>query len=290
MTTDNNDMNSAGFGLYGKVIALLRCFYIDIKKNIIVFAASIIVMISLFLAYNAKISNSYSTSFTVVYEDLVRKIYGDRLEKLNNLLQTNRDKAQALLGIEKNEFASLNEISATNILGDDLSADMNIDKIPFIITIGLNDTSYIKEIQDGIVNYLENGNEYLIEKRKLRRAEIEGELNFISEQLDMMDSLKKMYNSASTKSSSDKSTSDASSSPSSGSVYQLSYELYKKKQELLKKKELPLNLYVIDDAIVPVKDSKPYLLVVMAGAFVGFLVYLGITYFILPVIRYKEPA
>ncbi len=165
--------------------------------------------------------------------------------------------------------------------------DMNTDKIPFVVTININDTSYIKEIQDGIISYLETGNEYLIEKRRLRKAEIASELAFITEQLALMDTFKRTYNNSSSGSQSDKTSSDAGAG-TGGSIYQLSYELYKKKQELLKKQEMPLNLYVIDDAIVPVKNSKSYVLVVAAGLFIGFIVYLLLAYFVLPVVRYKE--
>jgi len=287
MISESDGLNyQPGSGLYNKILVFLRRFYVDLRKHTTLFVSCILIVTALFLGYNIKKSNTYHASFTIVYEELVRKVYGDRLEKLNNLLQNNKFKAQALLKISQPALATLNEINATNILGDDLTMDMNTDKIPFVVTIRVSDTGYIKEIQDGVISYLETGNEYLIEKRRLKRAEIESELNFITEQLAMMDTFKRKYNAASSSTQSEKTSPEATTG--GGSIYQLSYELYKKKQELLKKKEMPLNLYVIDDAIVPVKDSKPYVLVIFAGIFIGFIFYLGILYFVLPVIRYKE--
>lgn len=284
MTTDNNSTNNNPdtLGIYTKLIIILHKFYVDIRKNIAVFLLCVIATTALFLTLNIKKSNSYSASFTVVYEELVRKVYGDRLEKLDLLLQSNKPKAQQILGLNDAAIASLKEISATNILGEDLSKDMNTDKIPFIVNISITDTSYILTIQKSIISYLENGNAYLIDKRKLKFKEIENELAFIDRQLNMMDTLKSKYYDDQSVGKSDK-NSDVGSS-----VYEISYELYKKRQELAKKLEMPMNLYVIDDAIVPSKNNKPMLLILFAGMVVGFVAYMFIAYIVLPVVRYKE--
>jgi len=278
--TENKDINTST--LYKRVIATLYFFYTDIKKNLVVFLSSIILVTGLFLALNIRKSNTYSASFTVLYEELVRKVYGDRLDKIDILLKSNKSKAQSLLNIDPKAMATLKEISSTNIIGEKLSKDINTDRIPFVVNIYLTDTTYTSEIQDGIINYLENGNDYLIDKRKLKIKEIDEELAFIDLQLAMMDTLKrKYYNEGSL-------NTDATTGTSEGSVYQISYELYKKRQELMKKKEMPMNLYVIDDALIPVRNSKPYILIVLAGIFCGFIVYLGMAYLVLPVLRYKE--
>lgn len=282
MGTDNSNMSNVfnNNGIYNKFIQILRAFYVDIKKNIVIFLACIISCSAVLTWLNMKRSNSYSASFTVVYEELVRKVYGDRLEKLDLLLQNNKPKAQQILGLNGAAITSLKEISATNILGEDLSKDMNTDKIPFIVYINITDTAYLASIQKSIISYLENGNSYLIDKRKLRLKEIQNELAFIDRQLNMMDTLKsKMYYSTS---KTDKST------EGNGTVYEVSYELYKKRQELTKKLDMPMNLYVIDDAIVPVKNNKPYAVILFAGMFIGFIIYMFIAYIVLPVVRYKE--
>ncbi|MBW7912780.1 MAG: hypothetical protein H3C54_03555 [Taibaiella sp.] len=229
-----------------------------------------------------KKANTYTASFTVMYEELVRKVYGDRLNKLNLLIEENNSKAQALLGLSKKQINSLKQIEATNILGEPLSKDLNVDKIPFIVNVYVSDTSYVRDIQEGIVNYLENANQYLINKRRLKIKEIDDEISFINRELKMMDSLKRLYHVGIT------ATSATSGSSSEGSLYSLSYELYKKKQELLKKKEMPMNLYVIDDAIVPTKSNRSYVLMAAAGLITGFILYILLAYIVLPVLRYKK--
>lgn len=274
--------------IYDKLIAFLRDYYVHLRKNRVLFILIFLVLTGAAVFLNAKKSNTYSASFTVVYEELVRKVYGDRLDKLNLLLKNDKSKAQQLLGISDEAAASLKEISATNILGENLSTDMNTDKIPFIINMYIKDAKYVQDIQNGIINYLETSNAYLIEKRRLKRKEIEEELAYIEQELSFLDTLKKKQTSKinmSVGASSDKS---ASSSEGSGVIYQVSYELYKKRQELIKKKEMPMNLYVIDDAIVPVKNNKPYLLVVIASFIATIFIYTIIAYFVLPVLYYDK--
>lgn len=273
--------NQPPVSLYDKLISVLHSFYVDIRKNIIIFFVCIILVPGVFIFLNMKKSNTYTASFTVMYEELVRKVYGDRLNKLNLLIEENNSKAQALLGLSKKQINSLKQIEATNILGEPLSKDLNVDKIPFIVNVYVSDTSYVRDIQEGIVNYLENANQYLINKRRLKIKEIDDEINFINRELKMMDSLKRLYHVGIA------ATPVTSGNSSEGSLYSLSYELYKKKQELLKKKEMPMNLYVIDDAIVPTKSNRSYVLMAAAGLITGFILYIILAYIVLPVLRYK---
>ena len=279
--TDNKDNinNSPAGNVYDKIIAFLHGVYVDMKANIVVLLACVIFFTGALIFSNIKKGNTYTSSFTVVYEELVRKIYGDRIKKLNILLNNNKARAQALLGLDKKTMADIEEISATNILGEDLTKDLNTDKIPFIVYITINDTSNVTKIQNAILFYLETGNSYLNDKRKLKLAELKNELLFLDNQLNMMDTLKRKYYGIA--------NSSESSNMSEANVYQISYELYKKKQELLKKIEMPQNLYVIDDALIPTKNNRSYVLITLAGVMAGFIAYLFIVYILLPVIKYK---
>lgn len=279
--TDNKDNinNSPASNVYDKIIAFLHGVYVDMKANIVVLLACVIFFTGALVFSNIKKGNTYTSSFTVVYEELVRKIYGDRIKKLNILLNNNKARAQALLGLDKKTMADIEEISATNILGEDLTKDLNTDKIPFIVYITINDTSNVTKIQNAILSYLETGNSYLNDKRKLKLAELKNELLFLDNQLNMMDTLKRKYYGIA--------NSSESSNMPEANVYQISYELYKKKQELLKKIEMPQNLYVIDDALIPTKNNRSYVLITLAGVMAGFIAYLFIVYILLPVIKYK---
>ena len=176
-------------------------------------------------------------------------------------------------------MSTIKEVEGTNILGENLSKDMNTDKIPFTVHIYISDTSYVKEIQNAIVNYLENGNAFLIDKRKMKIKETADELTFINQQLAMMDTLKRKYNS--------RFDDNEKANATASSIYQFSYELYKKKQELIKKRDMPMNLYVIDDAIVPISNNRSYLFVLPVALLIGLIIYIGMVYLLIPVVRYK---
>ncbi len=281
---DNYDTTnkSAPVNLYDKIIAFLHGVYVDIKANIVILLTCVVFFTSALIFSNIRKGNTYTSSFTVVYEELVRKIYGDRIKKLNVLLNTNKAKAQALLGLDKKTMADIEEITATNILGEDLTKDLNTDRIPFIVHIIVTDTSNVTKIENAILSYLETGNDYLNDKRKLKIAELNNELLFLDNQLNMLDTLKRKYYGVT--------NSSESSDMSEANVYQISYELYKKKQELLKKLEMPQNLYIIDDALIPTKNNRSYVIITLAGVIAGFIAYLFIVYIVLPVIRYKQTA
>lgn len=273
--------------LYDKLINLLRSFYADLRQGFALLTTVAIIVTGVLLLVNYWKSSTYKSSFTVVYEDLVRKVYGDKLDKLDLLLKNDKPKAQSLMNISDEAISSLKEIQATNILGEPLSEDMNVDKIPFVVELYTQDTAYVHEIQKGVLYYLETGNKYLKEKRRLKTKEIAEELQFIEEQLKLMEELKKTLKSPIVRFGikQEKSEKSESSTDNSGSVYEASYELYKKKQELLKKKELPLNLYVIDDAIVPIKNSKSNIMIVIFSLVISMIIYTVLRYLILPVVR-----
>lgn len=271
--------------IYTKVIALLSQAIIDFKKNFAIFLLAIIIPIATLSFLSLRKSNTYTASFTVVYEDLVRKIYGDRLEKLNTLLQSNNERAAELLNLDIKIVETIEEVKGTNILGEDLSKDMNIDRIPFIINITVTDTSKITEIQNGILSFLENSNSYLMEKRNLKISEIKDEIAFISTQLEMMDTLKRKYYL----SGKDASLSTEKATGTQADVYGLSYDLFKKRQDLMKKLEMPMNLYIIDDALVSKSAGRSFKAIGIIGVLIGLILYTSIVYVLLPAIRYKQP-
>lgn len=268
--------------LYAKLIRLLGRYFLGIKSHIQLFLVCLLLPTLGLVYMNNRKGDTYHASFTVVYEELVRKVYGDRIDNLNAIIQENKKKAAGLMGLEEKKVATLSEVSGSNILGDKLTKDLNTDKVPFIVHMYLTDTTYITDLQNGILNYLENGNDYLREKRRLRYKEMSDEIVFIENQLGIMDSVKKRGPSTPSAKGED------APAATQSSLYQFSYELYKKRQELVKKKEMPMNLYVIDDAISPAKNSRSYLLVIILGFTVGIIIYTILAYILFPILRYKE--
>lgn len=274
--------------LYTRLIAAIHNFLFGIRKSIAVFVLSMFVGILPFVIYYMSTEGTYKASFTVVYDDLVRKIYGDRLEKLNTLISQNQTKQVAtLLNLPETTANSIVKIQGTNILGEDLTKDLNTDKIPFVVKFVVRDKKYVNNVQEGIVNFLESGSDYMANRKSMRNEEITDELNFIDHQLNLIDSVKRIeYNS----NVNPPLTTDAKNDQitGSGSLFEFSYQLYKKKQELLKKQKASGTIQVIDDAIVSTNANKPLGLLIILGVIAGFVIYAIMILFIIPVITYKE--
>jgi hypothetical protein len=283
---DNNTQQNNNFiaGAYFALISALRLFIAGIRRNIVLFLICIIGTTGLVVFYFSKDKNSYDFSFTVSYDELVRKVYGDRIVKLNTIVKENDYARLAnLLSVDQKTASALTNIKAKNIVGDALEKDMNTDKIPFVVTCRVTDTSTISRLQTGIVSFLEEGNKYLASKMAIKIKEIDNEISFIDSQLTMMDKLKKEYQLL----AEDASPSTKEKTSPSG-LYEFSYDLYKKRQDLIKKKEMPANLQVIDDAIVPRPAKKSIVMLSALGIILGFVVYTLIVGIVVPVFR-KEP-
>lgn len=280
---DSKDTNST---LYHKMLVLIHDVLTGIRKNIILLLVCIASVTGLLFIYNYQSTGVYSTSFTVIYEELVRKIYGDRLAKLDALVQKGDvAKLKELLYVPEDAVKSIVQIKGKNILGEDLDKDLNTDKIPFVVELDFTDATYVPQIQEGILHFLEDGNDYLKEKKALRIQETETEIKFIDAQLAMLDTMKKQLSSEPVFKKIGK-----EQSTELGGVYEFSYSLFKKKQLLEAKAAMPSNLKIIDDIVVPIPKGRPTWLIMAAGAVLGFIVYLFFVYLVIPAYKLEQKA
>src|SRR5690606_22567420 len=154
------------------------------------------------------------------------QISGDRIEKIHTLItQKNSEKVGKLLGIKQPSAAASYAIKGTNILGEQLSEDLNTDKIPFVIGVRGKDTSEVHEVEEGLVNFLATGTPYLANKKAIKRDEIDKELEYVNRQISQLDSIQSRMGSRT-------SANVLVTAPEADgkSIYEFSYELYKKKQ------------------------------------------------------------
>jgi hypothetical protein len=270
---------------YYTVVHICRIILLNIKRNIGLFLACLLLPCIFFTASTLTKKAVYSGSFTVMYDDLTRKIYGDRIEKINELLHDNQHQTVSqLLGIKPDDVKKLREIKGKNILGQDLTEDMNTDKIPFIVTIVASDSAGMNLVQDRLVEFLETGTQYLANRKTMKAREIDNELHFIDHQLNLIDSLERRMNLSSSLGA-ETSTKDGKGA---NSIYESSYELYKKKQELERKKSFPTSLHVVDDIIVPVKIKASWVSALVKGIIAGGFLYAFIVLLIIPVFRFRD--
>lgn len=276
----NDDVSKASDkSLYHIIIELLHRFLYDLKHSFWLLLACIVLVVGMLFLYNKKQSSIYKSSFTVAYDDLIRKVYGDRLDKLNSLVERGQhDKVSTLLNVDRKTSATIKGIEGVNIIGEDLVDDMNTDTIPFVVHLYMVDTFGLNSVQNGIVSYLETGNSYLEDLKTYRKKQIAEEIAFVDRQLSLLDSAKASLLQKNARQL------DAESLES---IYNLSYDLYKKKQHLLQRQAIPSTLHVIDEAIIPLPKGRSYLLLAILGIVVGGVVYFIIRYLLIPAIRYK---
>ncbi len=289
MALPNNttDFASGANNFYHTIIKLLHALIVSLRKNIVLFIICMSVGIVPLFVKNMKDGSAYKASFTIMFEELTRKIYGDRLAKLNALVQHDEmGKVATLLDIDKKTALSIKSIEAKNILGEDLNKDLNTDRIPFIVEFVTKDSSLILPIQKSIVKFLETGNEYMADRTRVKNLERGEELEFINHQLRIMDSLNKRgdfqtgtINGA---------TTTGKASDQSSPTYDLSYELYKRKQELLRKERMPGSLMVLDDAIVSEAAKHSLFFVLVVGTAIGLFLYTALAAFIIPAFKYRD--
>jgi hypothetical protein len=286
MTAGNTDNTQPSLleRIYNSTIRIVHDFIIGIRKNIVIFLICLVLAEIPLVAWYISKLDTYEASFTVFYDELVRKIYGDRLQKINSLVKRGEVKRiSAYMQVDTKIASTLKKVSGENILGEDLTKDLNTDKIPFVVKIISTDSNTIPALQQGIVHFLELGNEYMSDRKKLRIEETEEEITFINQQLTLLDSLKRNYNVNSVVMER-KGTRETSP----GSLYEFSYDIFKKKQELMRKQKMPNSIQVIDDAIVSDEGKKPLILALIIGGFLAVFLYIMLIGFIIPVLRYKD--
>ncbi len=283
--------NEASGNIYYKFIRFLHSVLLNIRQHIGLFIICMIIGITPLLLKNYSDSDLYKANFTVAYDELFRKIYGDRLAKLNTLVQHEQTQTlKNILATDEKTVRSLKNVSGKNILGDDLSKDLNTDHIPFVVEIVTDDSSKIIPLQNAIVHFLETGDDFMTKRMEVKMLENKEELDYINKQLSTIDTVYKKSGSAESLPVAQSKSNDNStaSEQADNSLIEFSYTLYKRKQELMRKQRMPQNLLIIDDAIVSVQKKRSTLIMIAAGGVIGFIFYGLLAGIILPAIRFKE--
>lgn len=282
----DKDFQSQTQSIYYKTIKLIHQFFVSIRRNIVLFIVCMMIGITPMLIKYSNDAGYYKASFTVMYDELVRKIYGDRLAKINTLVNRKQyDKVATILQVPLETAKTLAHVEGTNILGEDLRKDLNTDRIPFMVNITVDDSSKVRKLQDGIMLFLETGNEYMADRKRVKLLENQEELDYIDKEMRAIDSLSRrgiIVGNATT------TTLDDKTEKSSGSTLEFSYELYKRKQELLRKQRMPSGLVVIDDAIVSTVAQKSIVIFLAIGIALGLFLYTVLAAFVIPAIKFKD--
>ncbi len=174
-------------GFFG---AMISSVLKTIKKN----AFGIIVFAIIFGAIGGALSfikkPIYHSRMTVSYAQLEKKIYGDMLYKLNQLIESNQyDEFADLLNLEADQVHEIHMINSMNIHNQPLINDISVEKVPFYIIAEVYNPSILNDLQDALVNYLSDS-EFVRGRLMLNERNYKNEIRHMRSQLVYMDSLK----------------------------------------------------------------------------------------------------
>jgi len=254
------------FGFFRQV--LLQKWRVTLPL-IIIFA-----LLSLFLLYNR--SQSYAVTTTFVYEELHPKIFGDMIDRLNELFYYDRlDKAAALLNLSPAQVKKISSIKSTDTQGRALINNYAFRQEPMVVTINLSGAINEDSLRKGITQYL-NSNPYTSERLELKKQLLREEKRFVEDKMQTIDSLLTIFYAEEKLSPGEQASISIKSEEGKDAYEPLSFsrELMKRKAEIEDHLARPENVIAIDNFIVLPKakmDPGSILKYGIVGAMAGYL-------------------
>jgi uncharacterized protein involved in exopolysaccharide biosynthesis len=252
-----------------------------IRKWTFLLLAGLICGLALGYVYHAFQPKFYKVSMVVMFNELNKKFYAEILDQLNKLTTSgSTQKLAAALQVSDQVAGSVLSIDSRNMNDEPLRNDTS-SKVRqlFKIIVRLNDNKSSDNLQNGILNYLNNG-PFLKHVKDEQRKSYLAKISFINEELAKLDSLKNEY------------TRFIASSKISATFYNNAFnptEIYIHSNNLVNQRESLLNLVSIEGTAVSLVDgfkitSSPqsssllrYLLItgglgLVAGLILGFYI------------------
>lgn len=174
-------------GFFG---AMFNSFIATMKKQALGFLLFAIVFGILGGTYAWFKKQVYHSEMTVSYAQLEKKIYGDMLFKLDQLLNSKQyESLSVLLNMSVDQVKQINTINSLNIHNKPLINDISIEKVPFYIAVDVYDPDILPELQDALINYISES-DFIDERLQLNERNYNNEIVHMRNQMIYMDSLK----------------------------------------------------------------------------------------------------
>lgn len=249
-----------GSGFLGGMLHSIRQFILKQTIGIVVWAVIFALLGTGLWFVKPK---SYKAIMTVSYALYEKKIYGDMLSKLNDLIKANSHETLGrMLDVEPEKLEHLQEISTYNIENEPLVEDLSIEKVPFYVEVEVANTAILPALEKGLVHYM-NNTPYITERLALQAEQNKAELEFYEERLEIIDSLLK--HSSSPEDGMKKETSNAQLD-----LITESKEIYKRIIQLRGTSVYNRNIEVLDGFVAGDKPSgKSWKVWLVIGAAIG---------------------
>lgn len=132
----------------------------------------------------------YHSQMTVSYAQLEKKIYGDMLFKLNQLVENKQyQDLSSLLKMPLGQVEEIKSIQGINIHNQELITDLSVEKVPFYIMVDVYNTDVLENLEAALVNYVSQS-DFVENRLKLNENNYKKEIIHLQHQLTYMDSLK----------------------------------------------------------------------------------------------------
>jgi hypothetical protein len=134
----------------------------------------------------------YHAEMTVSYAQLEKKIYGDMLFKLNQLIESKQvESLSKRLKLPVEQIKQIKTIYGENIHNEPLINDISVERVPFYIEVDVLDVGILPDLQTALVNYISES-DFINERLKLNERNYKNEIIHMKNQMVYMDSLKSM--------------------------------------------------------------------------------------------------
>jgi hypothetical protein len=132
----------------------------------------------------------FHSQMTVSYSQLEKKIYGDMLFKLNQLVDNKQvQELSDLLKMAEDQIMEIKSIRGFNIHNQELTTDLSVEKVPFYIEVEVYNPNILKDLEKALVHYISQS-DFIEERLKLNERNYKKEIDHLKKQLIYMDSLK----------------------------------------------------------------------------------------------------
>jgi len=176
-------------GFFG---AMFNSLITTLKKQALGFLIFMIIFGAIGGTYAWMKKQVFHSEMTVSYAQLEKKIYGDMLFKLDQLLDSKQYESLAsLLDMSVDQITQIKSISSKNIHNEPLINDISVEKVPFYIVVSVYNPDILPDLQNALVNYISES-AFIDERLKLNERNYKNEIIHKKNQMIYMDSLKKM--------------------------------------------------------------------------------------------------
>jgi hypothetical protein len=176
----------------------LRFIVVSVRKRIAIALLVFLAVIAGGFYYQHIREPYYETDMACAYNNMHQKIYGEMVQKLENLAKSKSyNELSSVLGLTVAEAGTIKRFTPKNAVGSALYEDFTdnaslINRFPFYIEVRATDRNIYPKLQTGLLNYL-NGTPYRATRTKLESQIRNEKIWYLDRNITQIDSVISSY-------------------------------------------------------------------------------------------------